>query len=110
LAKLVDDCAPDRLEELRARAAQAFDFKGMEPNFGHEVSALLLREGLIQLISVNWDCAVERAGQRADVRIQGVATAAECIQLVQQLPLYKVHGCATRPPTLALTKAEVDKP
>lgn len=110
LAERIAERAPQRLDELRERAAQVFDFRGMEPNFGHEIAALLLREGLIQLISVNWDCGVESAGMRADVRIEGVATPTQRLQLVQELPLYKVHGCATRPNTLALTQAEVDKP
>jgi len=110
LSKRVAETAPQHLDGLREHAARAFDFRAMEPNFGHEVAALLLREGLIQLISVNWDCGVETAGMRADVRIQGVATPAQRLQLVQELPLYKVHGCATQPRTLALTQAEVDEP
>lgn len=104
------DQTAERLEELRERAAVAYDFRNLEPNFGHEAAALLLREGLIQLISVNWDCGVELAGLRADVKIEGVATAAQRLQLVEELPIYKVHGCATRPATLALTQSEVDRP
>ena len=42
--------------------------------------------------------------------IEGVASTAESIQLAHRLPLYKVHGCATRPVTLAITQEEVDKP
>lgn len=83
---------------------------GITPTFGHEAAALLLREGLGQLISVNWDCGVERAGLEAGVDIRGVADLAESIQLAHNLPLYKVHGCATRPPTLAITQDDVDRP
>src|SRR5262249_8010952 len=110
LAQRVEDQAPARMGELREKAAIAFDFAGIAPNFGHEAVALLLREGLVQTISVNWDCGVERAGRDAGVSIQGVANAAESIQLSGGLPLYKVHGCATRPSTLAITRAEVDAP
>lgn len=110
LAQKVADGPRERLAELRERAAVAFDFRGIAPNFGHEVAALLLREGLVQLISVNWDCGIERAGARAGVGIQGVADVAESVQLSHNLPLYKVHGCATRPWTLAITQDDVDRP
>jgi hypothetical protein len=110
LAQKVADGASERLAELRERAAVAFDFRGIAPNFGHEAAAILLREGLVQLISVNWDCGIERAGARAGVDIQGVADLAESVQLSHSLPLYKVHGCATRPWTLAITQDDVDRP
>jgi hypothetical protein len=110
LAQRVVDEHAERLEELKDRASVAFDFKGIPPNYGHAAAALLLREGLTQIISVNWDCGVERAGIQAGIGIQGVANATESIQLAHSLPLYKVHGCATRPPTLAITQAEVDRP
>jgi hypothetical protein len=99
-----------RLEELRDRASAAWDFRGIEPNYGHVVTALMLREGLVQVISVNWDCGIEKAGVEVGVAIRGVADVTESIQLSQGLPLYKIHGCATRPPTLAVTQEEVDRP
>ena len=109
LSQRVADAGGTGLEVLRDRAARTFAFLDMDPNFGHEAAALLLREGLLKLISVNWDCAVERAGLRMDVRIESVATAIEALTGTN-LPLYKVHGCASRPPTLALTQGEVDRP
>lgn len=111
LAQRVANDAVDRLEELRERASQVFDFRGIEPNFGHDAVALLLRERMAEAITVNWDCGIERAGVRAEVSIEGVADTAQSIQLAaQRLPLYKVHGCATRPGTLAVTQTEVDRP
>lgn len=110
LAQRVADEADDRMEELRERASTAFDFRGIEPNFGQLAVALLMRERLAEAITVNWDRGIERAGVRIGVLIEGVASTAESIQLAQRLPLYKVHGCATRPPTLAVTQAEVDRP
>jgi hypothetical protein len=110
LSQRVADEAADRMEDLRARAAEAFDFRGIAPNFGHEAVALLMRERLAEVITVNWDCGVEQAGVMAGVSIEGVASTAESIQLAHRLPLYKVHGCARRPVTLAITQEEVDKP
>jgi hypothetical protein len=111
LAQRVVDADPGKLAELKELAAVAFDFRGIVPNYGHTGAALLLREGLAELISVNWDCGVERAGLDARIEIQGVANAAESIQIVTpNLPLYKIHGCATRPRTLAISQADVDEP
>jgi hypothetical protein len=110
LGQRVADGAADRLEELRVRASEAFPFRDIEPSFGHEAVALLLREHLAEVITVNWDCGVERAGVRAEALIEGVADTAQSIQLAQRIPLYKVHGCATRPATLAMTQSEVDRP
>lgn len=110
LSQRVGEHSPEALAELRRVAAIAFDFTGIEPNYGHEVAALLLREGLVELVTVNWDCGVERAGRGCGVAITGVANLLESVQLVSGLPVYKVHGCSTRPETLALTQAEVDKP
>jgi hypothetical protein len=111
LAQRVADAAPDRLDELRGLAATAYDFAGLDPNFGHDAAALMLREGFIEVVSANWDCAIERAGTRVEIHIEGVATASQRLQMVNsQLPLYKVHGCCRRPASLALTQAEVDRP
>jgi SIR2-like domain len=112
LAQRVQDESPEQLDELRRAAAGAFDFTGIAHNAAHEGIALLLREGLVEVASVNWDCGVEQAGIReANVRIEGVARAQDRLQLTHgQLPLYKVHGCARKPETLALTRAEVDQP
>ena len=62
LSQRVAHEATDRMDDLRARAAEAFDFRGIAPNFGHEAVALLMRERLAEVITVNWDCGVEQAG------------------------------------------------
>ena len=110
IAEVVETQSPDKMDHLRDTAATAYDFRGLEPNYGHEIAALLLREGLLEVVSANWDCAIERAGLQVAVAIAGVATATERLQLAQELPLYKIHGCAKRPQTLALTQSEVDRP
>jgi hypothetical protein len=110
LAQRVAESDPERLDEVKTRAADAFDFRGISPNFGHEAAALLLREGAIRLISVNWDCGVERGGTEIGIQINGVVNAAESTAIAFGLSLSKVHGCASRPQTLAITQADVDEP
>lgn len=110
LAQRVVDQDADRLQELRVRASEAADFRGLTPGFGHEAAALLLREGAVKLITVNWDCGIEGAGAGMGVVIEHVVHHQESTQSTDALIVYKVHGCATQPPTLAMTKDEVDKP
>lgn len=111
LSARVAELAPERLEELRSRAADAKPFRDMTPTYGHEVIALLLREGLATVVSANWDCGVERAGLQIETLIEGVSDDASLQGLPSRtIPLYKVHGCARRPQTLVLTRDEVDRP
>ncbi len=103
--------APGRLGELKDRAAQAWRFKDMEPTYGHQVVALLLREGLVRAVSTNWDCGVENGGVRVEVPVQGAAREIDVLDPADgTLYLYKLHGCASRPETLVLTRDEVDTP
>ena len=111
LGQRVADEAHERMGDLKDRAAVSQDFRNMEPNYGHEVVAMLLREGLAQVVSVNWDLGIETAGLRLEITIEGVANAAQRQQLPPtRYPLYKVHGCASQPGTLQLTQAEVNDP
>jgi hypothetical protein len=111
LAARLERDAADRLAQLKYRAAGVWDFREMQPNYAHEVVALLLREGLVRVVSANWDCAVENGGLGMAIKIEGVSRGTDMLNLpVGALPCYKVHGCARRPPTLVLTRAEVDDP
>lgn len=111
LASRVARDASDRLPQLKVRAGDIWPFNEMEPNYGHEMVALLMREGLVEAVSANWDCGIENGGQRLAVRIEPVATGADRLCLgTGDVPLFKVHGCARRPDTLIITREEVDDP
>lgn len=111
LSARVAELAPERLKELKSRAADAKPFRDMTPTYGHEVIALLLREGLATVVSANWDCGVEMAGLQIETLIEGVSDDASLQGLPSRsVPLFKVHGCARRPQTLVLTRNEVDRP
>lgn len=110
LAARVESAAEHRLPDLKRRAAESAEFRTMAPNYGHEIVALLMREGAITGVSANWDRGIENAGLQMNLKIEGVADAQERLQPERALPLYKVHGCAERPSTLAITREEVDKP
>ena len=110
LASKIATLGDEALADLRLRAAVAYDFAGLEPNFGHRVIALLMREGLVKAITVNWDRAVEHAGVQCGVRISGVTSVLQAQSLTTELPLFKVHGCSSVPQSLKITREEVDSP
>jgi len=111
LAARVEQEAVERLDQLKVRAAAAWGFHDMNPNYGHEMVALLLREGLATVVSANWDCGVENGGLSIGVSIKGVSGSSDRLNLpTSDVPIYKVHGCAKRPRTLVLTRGEVNEP
>lgn len=110
LSERLESEKPAMLDALKQSAAEAEDFRFMQPNFGHEALALLMREGMTQVVSANWDCAVETAGGRVGIAIEGVSRQADLPPPDEVVLLFKVHGCARRPETLVLTRSEVNEP
>jgi hypothetical protein len=110
LAERALSVGTDGIQRLRQLAGEAFDFAGITPNYGHRAIALLMREGLVRVITVNWDCGIERAGLEAGVTIAPVTSVITAQPATDQLRLYKVHGTATDPASLKITTSDVDKP
>jgi hypothetical protein len=95
------------LRALRETVVRVVEFTTATPNYGHQALALLLLEGVVKVLTTNWDDCIERGGQPE--RVQVTITAVERGQM-DHGALLKVHGCATRPDTLLITTAEVDEP
>lgn len=110
LASKVASLGADALSRFRSLAATAYDFAGLEPNYGHRAIAMLMREGLAKVISVNWDCAVERAGTQIGMTVAGITSVLQAQSITNEVPLFKVHGCARAPQSLKITREEVDEP
>ena len=92
---------------IRNTAADVADFTGAHFNLSHELLALLLLEGHIEAITTNWDDCIERAG--GDERVLVVISDVDRRQ-IEGPALMKVHGCATRPPTLLITSQDLEEP
>ena len=92
---------------IRRIAASVADFTSARPNFSHEVLALLLLEGMVVVITTNWDDCIERAG--GEERVLAVISDQDRRQ-IQMVALLKVHGCATRPTTVLVTTTDLAKP
>lgn len=95
------------LSALRETVVHVAEFTSATPNYGHKVLAFLLLEGAVNVMTTNWDDCIERGG--LPERLQVTITAQERVQVTVRT-LLKVHGCASRPPTLLMTSAEVDAP
>lgn len=95
------------LPALRETVVNVVEFTTAAPNYGHQALALLLLEGLVMVLTTNWDDCIERGGQPERVRV--TITAVERAQMGDGA-LLKIHGCATRPDTLLITTAQVNDP
>lgn len=98
------------LDQLRELAAGAIDFIDAPPNFGHEAIALLLREGLVDVLTVNWDRGIERAGLELGYPVEPILTQEQRGEGGPHPRMDKLNGCASRPRTLRITREEVDEP
>lgn len=95
------------LDLVRRTAVAVADFVSARPNFGHEVLAHLLLEGVVVVITTNWDDCIERGG--GDERILVVISDEDRVE-IQTPALLKVHGCATRPTTALITTDDLSTP
>jgi hypothetical protein len=101
--------AMGNLLPLQYEILELADFEGATPNFGHRTTALLLAEGAVSnMLLWNWDDCVERSAPEGE-RLQVARTLDDVEQL--RLPsVAKIHGCATRVPTLLITSDQLRDP
>lgn len=92
---------------VRRTAVGVADFTLARPNFGHGVLALLILEGMVVVITTNWDDCIERAG--GEERVQAVISDQDRRE-VDGPAVLKVHGCATRPTTVLVTSSDLEAP
>ena len=95
------------LELMRRIAVSVANFTTARPNFSHEVLALLLLEGVVVVITTNWDDCIERGG--GEERVLAVISDQDQ-QQIETAALLKVHGCATRPTTVLITRGDLAEP
>jgi hypothetical protein len=94
---------------LQYEILELADFEGATPNFGHRTLALLLAEGAVSnLLLWNWDDCVERSAPEGE-RLQ-VARTLDDVEQLRVPSVAKIHGCATRVPTLLITSEQLRDP
>lgn len=92
---------------IRRTATTIADFKTADPNFSHELLALLLLEGVVVAITTNWDDCIERSAEKERVL---TIISDQDRQQIEGPALLKVHGCATRPNTVLITTEDLNTP
>lgn len=94
-------------EALRQVAAGVADFTSARPSYGHRVMALLVLEGMIDVVTTNWDDCIERGGMPE--RLNAITDGASLVAVTPP-SILKVHGCASRPSSLLVTSADLRSP
>lgn len=93
-------------EMLRTEVLKLARFREADPNYGHRMIAELLCEGAVDVMLLwNWDNCIERVDV-APERLEAAQSREELDQL-EQPSVAKVHGCATRKPTLLITSDDL---
>ena len=95
------------LRLMQRTAVGVANFTTARPNFSHEVLALLLLEGVVIIVTTNWDDCIERAMENE--RVLAVISDQDR-QQIQAPAILKVHGCATRPTTVLITTDDLAEP
>jgi len=94
-------------DALRQTAAHATEFRTAKPSYGHRVIAYLALEGVIDVLTTNWDTCIERGGESE--RLDAVVDQ-RSLSNGTQLSVLKVHGCATQPASLLITTDDLQNP
>lgn len=98
---------PGGNEAIRRTSCAVAEFTTATPGFAHRVLAYLMLEGLVEVLTTNWDNCIERGVP--DERVSAVVNASDLQQIVG-CSVLKVHGCATQPITVLVTTADLTHP
>lgn len=98
---------PGGEEALRQASLGAANFKTAKPGYAHRTLAHLMLEGVIDVLTTNWDNCIERGSGE-----ELLPTVTNPQDLVGVTPpwVLKVHGCASRPDSLLVTSDHLDTP
>lgn len=83
------------------------EFTKATPNYAHRLLAVLMLEGVLEILTTNWDNCIERGG--ADERPSAVVTSHDLSNIIPPSVL-KIHGCATQPQSLLVTSSHLASP
>jgi len=98
---------PNGGEALRLSACSSAEFTTATPGFAHRALAYLLLEGMVDVLTTNWDDCIERGSESE--RVGGVINQSDLLKIVGKSVL-KVHGCATQPSTVLVTTDDLTHP
>lgn len=98
---------PGGTEAVRLASADSANFRTAKPGYAHKVLAHLMLEGVIDVLTTNWDDCIERGS--GDERLPSV-TNAQALKHVTPPWVLKIHGCASEPDSLLITSDHLNDP
>lgn len=88
-------------------SSRAADFQSATPGYAHRILAHLMLEGVIDVLTTNWDTCIERSA--GEEQLVSVVSEGD-LQTTAPPSILKIHGCATRPNSLLITSAHLSHP
>jgi len=110
IADEADSAGAAMLSAFKILLAEVPDLRRRPPNHSHLAIAALLREGVVAVLSVNWDLCFERGATRLGYPLTATFTEHDRRDRRWLSRLNKIHGCVTSPDTLRVTTAEISEP
>lgn len=107
LADAVQAHSAPALAVMQHRIVQSGSFLDAEPNYSHLVLALLLQEGVVDVITLNWDRCIERAASRHYGTVEGCCTDEQLTSVLNTARLLKPHGSAEIPNSLRVSSQQM---
>lgn len=95
IADTAESQSHDARNVLQKLILNSFDFTTAPYNFAHLVISLLMAEGNLHVLSMNWDTCVERSAIFSRSDILPCRNLTEFRQTGNKAILIKLHGCAT---------------
>jgi hypothetical protein len=83
------------------------EFTAATPNYAHRLLSALMLEGIVDVLTTNWDNCIERGS--TDERPSAVVTSQD-LSNVTPPSVLKIHGCATQPQSLLVTSDHLVAP
>lgn len=84
----------DALQVVQKMILESFEFTTAPWNYAHLAITLLMAEGVIQVLSTNWDTCIERAADMSYLDIVPCRELSELRGAQDSAILIKLHGCA----------------
>ena len=97
---------PSGKDALQSTVVHVAEFTRATPGYSHRVLALLMLEGVVDVLTTNWDNCIERGGGE---RISAVVTQHDLLNMAPKSVL-KIDGCATQPRSLLMTSVDLTNP
>ena len=103
------DHSPTATSLLQRKIVELADLDGALPNYGHLILALLMSEGLVHCVSLNWDSCIERTAVTNYCAIVTCSDKTDVSGTLHSARLLKPHGSSQNPGSMRVSTAQMDE-